>query len=399
MTVRDADIALRCLVASLATGLAGGWACGQQASTPRLSVHDGPGLQEAVARAVPGTRIELAPGEYGGGHFFDALQGTAGAPIVIAAADPEHPPTFTGGTECLHLSDPAYVELHHLRLSGASGNGLNIDDGGSFATPAHHVLLRGLTVTDVGPVGNRDGIKLSGVDDFRVADCLVERWGDGGSGIDMVGCHRGEITGCRFRHEEGAGASGIQAKGGTGEVCIHGNRFEQAGARAVNIGGSTGLEYFRPRPEGFEARAVTVERNLFAGGEAPVAFVGVDGATVRLNTIYRPTRWVLRILQETRAPGFVPCRNGVFTDNLVVFRTDEVVEAVNIGPDTAPQTFRFARNCWYALDDPGHSAPHLPTPEEGGIVGRDPLLVDPQGGDLRVQPGSPAASCGAWAPR
>ena len=38
----------------------------------------------------------------------------------------------------------------------------------------------------------------------------------------------------------------------------------------------------------------------------PVAFVGVDGATVRHNTIYRPRRWGLRILQENRAAGLRP---------------------------------------------------------------------------------------------
>jgi len=55
-----------------------------------------------------------------------------------------------------------------------------------------------------------------------------------------------------------------------------------------------------------------VEGNTFIGGGAPWR-LWADGAVVRFNTIYHPQRWALRILQETRAPGFVPSRNGEFT--------------------------------------------------------------------------------------
>src|SRR5262249_8299152 len=155
----------------------------------------------------------------------------------------------------------------------------------------------------IGPKGNRDGIKLSGLEDFTVQDCVLERWGDGGSGVDMVGCHRGRIADCTFRQ---GGADAVQAKGGTAGIRVEHCRFEDYGERGINIGGSTGLEFFRPPLKTFptdgryEARDIRVEENLFVGGMAPVAFVGVDGAVVRRNTIYRPQRWALRILQETR---------------------------------------------------------------------------------------------------
>ena len=378
--------------------LAVGGACGKEPTAPVLHVQGAAELKQAVARAEPGSYIELSPGEYGGGHFFSNLRGEPGKPIVIAAADSDDPPTFTAtGGECLHLIDPAYVELRDLRLSGASGNGLNIDDGGSFDSPAHHVVLRGLTVIDIGPSGNRDGIKLSGLTDFRVENCVLERWGDGGSGIDMVGCHRGEISGCFFRHGDEEGSNSIQAKGGTRDLHIHQNRFEHGGSRTINIGGSTGLEFFRPEPEGFEARDILVERNVFIGSAAPIAFVGADGSTVRFNTFYRPVRWVLRILQETKGADFVPSRNGVFTDNIIVFRTDELARTVNIGPDTTPETFRFERNFWYALDDPERSAPDLPTPEVDGVVGLDPLFIDAASGDFDLASDSPASAVGAFA--
>jgi hypothetical protein len=78
---------------------------------------------------------------------------------------------------------------------GSPANGFNIDDGGTFDSPAHHLILRGLTVEDNGPRGNLDGIKLSGVEDFLVEDCTVRRWGSGGSAVDMVGCRRNTFAG------------------------------------------------------------------------------------------------------------------------------------------------------------------------------------------------------------
>jgi hypothetical protein len=198
----------------------------------------------------------------------------------------------------------------------------------------------------------------------------------------------------------------VQAKGGSSQIVVLRNRFENAGGRAVNIGGSTGLSFFRPplkTREGevpteplYEAKDISVEGNTFIGAGAPVAFVGVDGAVVRFNTIYRPKRWALRILQETLAPGFVPSRNGEFTDNIIAFRSDEWASGgVNIGPHTAPQTFKFARNFWYCLDNPQRSLPVLPTEEVGGVYGEDPMFRSAEEGDLRLQPNSPAQKMGA----
>jgi hypothetical protein len=360
-----------------------------------ITVTDTEQLLRALVDAVPGTIIRIAPGIYRGGVFSRGPRGEPGRPIILAAADPGRPPVFEGGDSGLHFSDPAYVELHGLVLARVRGNGLNIDDGGTYDSPAHHILLRGLLIRDIGPTGNRDGVKLSGVDDFRVEDCTIERWGSGGSGIDMVGCHRGEIVGCTFRHGDTVGDHGVQAKGGSRDVVIRRCRFEHAGQRGVNLGGSTGLAFFRPKPEGYEAKDIMVEDCTFIGSMTPIAFVGVDGASVRHNTIYRPRRWGFRILQETREPGFVPCRNGQFTDNLIGYRSDEMVLPLNVGDATDPQSFTVARNAWYCLDAPNRSRPKLPIPERDGLYGVDPHFRDAEHGDLRLRPDSPVRSAGA----
>ncbi|MBI5802852.1 MAG: hypothetical protein HZA92_19290 [Verrucomicrobia bacterium] len=47
-------------------------------------------------------------------------------------------------------------------------------------------------------------------------------------------------------------------------------------------------------------------------------------------------------------------------------------EMVNVGGGTAPETFRFESNQWFAEDRPTASKPRLPVAEKDGIYGRDP---------------------------
>jgi hypothetical protein len=369
-------------------------------SAPDGEVHvaDEAALDAALRAARPGTTIVLAAGGWRGGRVLDGLAGTAQRPIVIRGADPEAPPRFEGGGSALHLRRVAHLELRDLAITRATGNGVNVDDGGDATTPSRHVALRRLHVTDIGERGNQDGLKLSGVADFTVDGCTIERWGAGGSGVDLVGCHRGRIEGSLFLQREGTMGSGVQAKGGSSEIVIHGCRFEEAGSRAVNLGGSTGFEFFRPplgKPPHAEARAITVEHCTFRGSDSPIAFVGVDGAKVHHNTICEPRRWAIRILQETTAEGFVPCRNGEFFRNLVVFRSDRWSSGgVNVGGGTDPGSFTFRENWWYCNDAPDRSRPQLPVAEKAARHGVDPRLLDPTGGDLRLAPDSPARGYG-----
>ena len=333
-------------------------------------------LRQALREARPGTIIRIAPGNYQGEVWVENLHGTQAAPIVIEPEDPSQPPLFTGGSEAWHFSDVSHLVIRGLHCRGQTGNGLNIDDAGSFESPSHHLVLEDLIVEDTGSGGNQDGIKLSGVVDFTVRNCRISGWG--GQAVDMVGCRRGRIEDCEFRGKPGFSQStGPQAKGGSSEIAIRRCVFVEAGMRAAQLGGSTGLAFFRPQGVLYEAKDITVEDCLFVGSDAAVSFVGLDGGAFRHNTIYRPKRWVARILQETREPGFVPSRNGLFENNLIVFRRQELADFVNVGPYTAPDTFRFARNWWYCEDLPVASRPVLPTAEVAGVYGENPNLSNP----------------------
>ena len=165
-------------------------------------------------------------------------------------------------------------------------------------------------------------------------------------------------------------ANGVQTKGGSRAVVIRKCQFVNAGGRAVNLGGSTGGPYFRPLNATVEARDITVEDCHFTGSMAPIAFVGVDGAVVRYNTFVNPGRWVVRILQENQNAAFTPCRNGVFANNRITFKSS-LAMAVNIGGGTEPKTFRFEKNAWLCEDVPAETRARLqlPVSETIGIYG------------------------------
>jgi hypothetical protein len=67
---------------------------------------------------------------------------------------------------------------------------------------------------------------------------------------------------------------------------------------------------------------------------------------------------------------------------------------VNVGPGTDAGSIRFAHNLWYARDNPGQSRPTLPSAETAGLVGLDPRLADPTGGESSLLPDSPALGRG-----
>lgn len=155
-------------------------------------------------------------------------------------------------------------------------------------------------------------------------------------------------------------------------MTIEKSQFVNAGQRPINAGGSTGLKYFRPLGAKFEAREVIIRGNVISGSLCACAFTGVDGAEFSGNTILFPEKWVFRILQETTEEGFVPCRKVLLENNAIVFRRAQVGTEVNIGAMTAPETFRFVKNRWFAEDRPDRSKPTLPTDEQDGSYGVDP---------------------------
>jgi hypothetical protein len=323
-------------------------------------------LREVLSAVADGDVVRIHSGEFPSGNSISGISN-----LTIEAADPASPPVFKGGSQAFHFSRCRDLTLRHLHCTGQSGNGINLDDGGPQFGFVSGVTLEHLVISDVGPNGNFDAIKCSGLSDLTIRDCRINGWG--GQAIDLVGCRRVLISGCKIEGKPGFSQhTGPQFKGGCEDITIENCVLLHAGLRPIQAGGSTGLAFIRPPGATFEARNVTIRNNRIEGGDCACAFTGVDGAIFTGNTIVNPTKWIFRILTETREPGFPPARNVVISDNVITYHRGKLQTHVNIGDHTAPETFRFSGNRWFAEDRPAASKPVLPVEETGGLHGQPP---------------------------
>jgi hypothetical protein len=361
-----------CLVAVIAGCLA--------AAAEERRVANSDELRAALDAAVEGDEIVLEPGTYEGRLSRDNLRG-----VTVRSADRDSPAVIKGGEFGLALSDPNKVTLSDLIFEEQLDNGINIDDGGSYETPARDIRLVRITVRNMVNAGNHDAIKMAGVENFLIDGARVANWGDDGSAIDFVGCRNGLVQNSLLVHTAlKVGGSGIRPKGGSKNITIRANRVELpvGTGRAIQAGGSTDAEFFRfaDGDKDYEASEITIEGNVVVGGGAAFSWVNINGGVVHHNLVGDPSPWVLRILNENQGSSIIATQNGEFTDNEIAFATGgDFNRAVNIGDETEPGTFRFARNRWLNTADPTPqgSRPQLPAEEEDGVYGEElPNAVD-----------------------
>ncbi|MBX3044327.1 MAG: T9SS type A sorting domain-containing protein [Candidatus Kapabacteria bacterium] len=344
-------------------------------------------IRLAALQAEAGDTIFVYGGVHQGGMLISKLQGTADLRIFIIG-QPDTEVIIRGGGNSIQFSDAKYVEIQGLIIENQTSNGMNIDDGGDYSTPAEFITISDCIFRDISATGNNDLLKMSGVDNFIIKSCIFENGSAGGSGVDMVGCHNGKIQNCIFKN---MGSNAIQAKGGTQYIEIYANYFENCGQRTLNLGGSTGLQYFRPIDAKFEAADLQVYSNIFIGSLAPIAYVGSVRVDVINNTIINPERWVIRILQETVDESrFEKCGNNRFENNIIYF--GNISTETNVGTNTAPETFTFRNNYWYNHQNPNWQGPNLPATEINQVVGLDPFFENFTNNDFRLKAASSARS-------
>jgi hypothetical protein len=366
-----------------------------------------------AARSIsPGTAIYVHAGTHGGGTFLTGVQGTEAQPVWIMGAPGEARPVIQGGGEALHLTRPRYVVLQNLEVVGTADNGINVDDAAEVANPeaARYVLFRDLDIHDTGkrPSGVANCLKISGLNDFFVLDSSFARCGNGNAsgavGVDGVGVHRGRLSDNRF---VSTGYGGVQFKGASDDIEIRSNFFQDTGLRGVNMGGSTGQAVFRPPLSAsvlnYEAARIRVLANIFDGSETAASFTGCLDCEFSHNTVVNPSRWALRILQETVTIAgytFARAAHGLIAGNIFYFRRSDLGtgEDINVGANTDTGSFYLTRNLWYAHDAPAQSSPRLSTflgAQSGSIVGTSPDFVNASANDFHLRASSLANGAGS----
>ena len=346
----------------------------------------------ALGVASAGTRIRIAAGTYGAISVSN-LRGSPTAPIALIGEGAVIVEARGTAQAALYLTDPRYVVIEGITVQNSAVHGINIDDGGSYESPAEYVVLRNMTFRNIGSGGNNDCLKLSGVNHFYIEGSSFSNC-NRGEAIDMVGSHNGVIGSNLFFDLP---QNGVQTKGGSADILIHGNRFIDIAQRSINAGGSTEPRYYRPATTTHEAARIQMVANIFdRPASAPVAFVGCDNCVFANNTIIDPGTYVTRILEENT--GLQAGSNGYYLNNIIVMRTAGRGAVVNIGSGALPATYTFGSNLWFSSDNPTYSGPTLGgsiPAETGSLVQQNPLL----NGAYRPQAGSPAIGAGRSVPR
>ncbi len=371
--------------------------CGAEICFPQnVKIQNMAELRSALKTVAAGSTIEIMPGIYDGGIGLANIHGRIDSPIVVTGADAKNPPVFEGLNEGLKVTSSSYIKFKDIIFRGFLNNGINIDDGGNFERPSHHIRLENIRIENIGPKSNSDALKMSGVRHFIIRKLQIEGWG--GSAIDLVGCHYGVIEQTRFVQREGFRTGNtIQIKGGSRHILVQSNLFVSSGSRVVQIGGSTALQYFRPGVQNYEAKDVMVAGNTFIGGEAQILWITAQDTVVHHNLFYQPQKWLGRIAQETSDKRFRPCQRGIFEKNLIVLNT-KVRRLFSVGVDTRPETFFLRGNVWNLHEY--EVASSLPSMESAGVYGIDPELRRLKTGQLMTVSTHPAVrSVGPWAYR
>lgn len=343
----------------------------------------------AARNAGSGSRIHIAAGTYPAVGSHADLQGQADAPIALVAVGNVTIDAGNSGTG-MHLKNARYVVIDGLTIQNTGIHGLSIDDGGDYSTPAEYIVLRNMHFRNNGSGGNNDCLKLSGVDNFYIEDSEFEGCNQG-EAIDMVGCHNGVIT---ANHFHDVISNGVQTKGGSSDILIHGNRFIDMPVRAINAGGNTGDPYFRPITASYEAENITIVANLFLRtGQSAVVYSGCNSCIVANNTIIEPNSSVFWAVEEKASKG--PGQNGYFINNIVVFNNADLSEFsfFNSNGQSLVDTFTVDGNLWFARDNAAFSV--VPNGYgfpmgANGIIQDDPMLDV----NYRLTSGSPAIAQG-----
>ncbi len=253
-------------------------------------------LKAAIDSAQPGTRIEIAPGNYATRLTFTAENsGTPEKPILVTSRDGLGSVIIdgAGATITIKLAGASHIKLSGLEITGGGYHGVFLDKG------SQEITIEGNRIYDniaTAPLNSHAEVKGSSTKGVRPAKVVIRDNeifhtihppGGNFQGIDCNRCDDFHIVG-NYIHDINAPTeqsysyfdrgSCIQMKSGSSNTIIERNVIE-----ACNIGivyGGEGLE----SPEHIGG---IVRNNIIIDSvEMAIAVVNVDGGKIYNNTLF-----------------------------------------------------------------------------------------------------------------
>lgn len=270
------------------------------------------GIRRAIERSDRSkpTRIRVAAGTYRGQclNIEDHLR-SARAPLWLKADGAVQISCEDGNGQAFGFMHSAYIAVEGFTFGPERGNygdsGVHVSgrpvsprDPKSYGLwqPSHHIVIRNNTMRNLNRGSDGDGNPEhyeSGCCDGAKANQTEWVWFVGNTisrtarhGIDNVGVHHAAICGNTFRDMVGEG-QGVEAKGGSYDIVIEGNRFERVFHRAIMLGGEgTNNNFMWPVDFPAEAYGVTARNNVIVdAAEGGITFYGCWSCTAVHNTI------------------------------------------------------------------------------------------------------------------
>jgi hypothetical protein len=347
------------------------------ASAAQHLINPGDDWQSKVGKFRPGDEIILMPGRHRPASF-DRLAGTAEAPIIIRGASPQKPSIIASQLDGIRVKEGAHLVIQDLQISGGSASGIWIGaaqpesetqaaEPDAVLTPrlgasndkvrtqrARDILIRNVSISKIGPRGQRHGIFLTGFVDVRIDGVRIEGWG--GSAIELLACEDVAITKSQFRGiEDHSQNCGVRARAGCDRVNISGCRFENAGDFVISMGGKSNPEDFVPPIPAdaasaslAEATRVQVEHCTIIGGLCAAAFIHAEHCNVQANTIVRPRRCALGLLNDSPDVRIKPTGPNVFGANLVFWQAGDIVRLAEVAEGVNGDALVLEPNLWWS---------------------------------------------------
>ncbi|MDZ7859284.1 MAG: right-handed parallel beta-helix repeat-containing protein [Candidatus Krumholzibacteriota bacterium] len=223
------------------------------------------------------------------------------------------------------------------------------------------------------------GIKMSGVDSFVIKNCTFNGFDGGGIGLNMDGCHYGEVYNNTFYRER---MSGILTKGGSHHIVIRNNFIKDCSPIGIAVGGDTWYEYCRPDTAQMEdplceARDIDAYSNVIIDCWIPIVFNCSRDSRVYNNQIiitdslknmsdsegliFSTTPGMIQF-RETSGWCNVPPRDNKIYNNIFYFNKirDYYYNIYFFLPnethsDRYASTIKIWNNLWYEYEDPSSS--------------------------------------------